>query len=221
MSNLAAAIGELPHVLIFDNGDLSVPFRRVTTRDQVQGLVDLGLVNDYHCRRGRGGPIPFRQEGVSMVDIEIVDVQPQMVMGMTRKGPYKIIAQMIPELFQYLMPKGAQIAGPPVFVCHETSVEEVKKADVEGNAEVEIAVPVAKEIEGTDQIRFYELPGGKMAKTVHKGPYEECEGTYQELFAWICQNQKRITGPTREIYLNDPREVPPEEILTEIYAPIE
>lgn len=29
MSNLAAAIGELPHVLIFDNSDLNTPFRRV------------------------------------------------------------------------------------------------------------------------------------------------------------------------------------------------
>ena len=29
MSNLAAAIRELPHVLIFDNGDLSTPFRKV------------------------------------------------------------------------------------------------------------------------------------------------------------------------------------------------
>ncbi|MFH1920285.1 MAG: zeta toxin family protein [Planctomycetota bacterium] len=29
MSNLAAAIRELPHVLVFDNGDLSTPFRQV------------------------------------------------------------------------------------------------------------------------------------------------------------------------------------------------
>jgi hypothetical protein len=29
MSNLAAAIRELPHVLIFDNSDLSTPFRQL------------------------------------------------------------------------------------------------------------------------------------------------------------------------------------------------
>jgi len=29
MSNLAAAIQELPHVLVFDNGDLNTPFRQV------------------------------------------------------------------------------------------------------------------------------------------------------------------------------------------------
>lgn len=156
-----------------------------------------------------------------MADIEIVDVQPQKVMGMTRKGPYRIIAQMIPELFQHLVPKGAQIVGPPMFLCHETSVEQAEQADAEGSAEVEVVVPVASEIESTDEIRFYELPGGKMAKTTHQGPYEECKATYEKLFAWICQNQSRITGPIREIYLNDPREVPPAEILTEVCAPIE
>jgi len=156
-----------------------------------------------------------------MVDIEIVDVQPQNVMGMTRKGPYQIIAQMIPELFQYLVPKGAQFAGPPMFLCHETSMEQAEQADAEGSAEVEVVVPVASEIAGTDEISFYELPGGKMAKTTHQGPYEECKATYEKLLAWIGQNQHRIAGPIREIYLNDPREVPPEEILTEIHAPIE
>ena len=60
-----------------------------------------------------------------------------------------------------------------------------------------------------------------MAKTVHRGPYEACEPTYAKLFAWIGENGKRIAGPLREVYLNDPKEVPPEEILTEIYAPIE
>jgi AraC family transcriptional regulator len=35
------------------------------------------------------------------------------------------------------------------------------------------------------------------------------------------EKHKKLVGPTREIYLNDPGEVPPEEILTDIYAPIE
>nr|WP_239451403.1 GyrI-like domain-containing protein [Methanosarcina horonobensis] len=37
----------------------------------------------------------------------------------------------------------------------------------------------------------------------------------------MTENGKIITGPVREVYLNDPREVQPEEILTEIYAPLE
>ncbi len=59
-----------------------------------------------------------------------------------------------------------------------------------------------------------------MAKIIHKGPYEACAPTYEKLYTWIEQNGKTITGPVREVYLNDPREVGIEEALTEIYAPI-
>ena len=155
-----------------------------------------------------------------MEEVTVVEVKPQLVLGMRKRGKYEEIAIMLPQIVQHIIEKGVQIAGPPVFVCHETSAEEVKKADSEGNADVEVAWPVAVKMEGADEMTCYELSGGKMAKIVHKGPYQECESTYEKLFAWIAQNGKTIAGPLREVYLNDPREVPEEEILTEIYAPI-
>jgi len=154
------------------------------------------------------------------MDIEIIEVSPQKVIGMTRKGKYEIIAQLIPELCKYAIEKGAQISAPPVFLCHESSAEDAKKANAEGSAMVEIVVPVSREIGGTDAIGYYELPGGKLAKIIHKGPYQDGEPAYAKLFAWLEQNQKTVIGPIREIYMNDPREVPPEEMITEIYAPI-
>jgi len=156
-----------------------------------------------------------------MEEITVVDIPEQKVLGIRKRGKYQMIAELLPQLFQYAVSKGAQFMGPPMFVCHEKGVEEVKKADEEGNADVEVAVPVGGEIEGTDEIKYYSLPGGKMARIIHKGPYEACEPTYNKLFTWIEENGKKIVGPTREVYLNDPREVTQEEILTEIYAPIE
>lgn len=156
-----------------------------------------------------------------MNEITIVEVAPQQVLGMRKRGKYELIAQMIPAVCQYAVKMGAEINGMPTFVCHERSAEEVMKADSEGTADVEVAVPVSKEVAETDEIKYYTLPGGKMAKIIHKGPYEDCGPTYEKLFEWIAENGKTITGPTREIYLNDPREIPKEEILTEIYAPIE
>ena len=60
-----------------------------------------------------------------------------------------------------------------------------------------------------------------MAKIIHKGPYEECVPTYEKLFSWIAGQGKRVVGPIREVYFNDPREVPPEEILTKIYESLD
>ena len=110
--------------------------------------------------------------------------------------------------------------GIPFFLYHEKSVEEAKRADEAGNADIEVCVPILKNIPENDRIRCYELAGGKMAKTVHKGPYQECESTYMELFDWLQKNNHKIVGPIREGYVNDPREVEPEEILTIIYVPV-
>ncbi|MDR7666052.1 GyrI-like domain-containing protein [Methanosarcina sp. Z-7115] len=158
-----------------------------------------------------------------MSEVTVVELSPQRVLGMRRKGAYREIAIMLPRVFEFAFSKNVQIAGYPIFLCHEITHEEVQKADNDENADIEVAVPISGSVEiaGNEEIREYELPGGKMARIVHKGPYEECSPTYEKLFSWIAEKGKRIIGPIREIYFNDPREVPPEEILTEIYAPLD
>ena len=156
-----------------------------------------------------------------MSEISTVEVETQLVLGMKKRGKYREIAVLLPKLFHFATEHKAEMAGYPTFLCHEISVEEVMKADAEGNADLEVVVPIKEKVEGIGDIKCYEIPGGKMAKIVHKGPYEACQSTYEKLYRWIESNGKSITGPVRELYLNDPREIPEEEILTEIYVPIE
>lgn len=155
-----------------------------------------------------------------MADIEIIDVPDQTVLGIRRKGHYRLIPELLAEIAIYAMEKGIAIIGPPVFVCHECSPEEAMKADEEGTADVEVAFPVPEGTLPGPGMQVYTLPGGRMARTYHRGPYEACEPTYLQLFAWLEEQGLAITGPMREMYLNDPHEVPPEEILTEILAPV-
>ncbi len=158
-----------------------------------------------------------------MSEITIVELNPQLVLGMRKIGAYKEIPMMFQRICEFAFSKNIQITAYPAFLWHETTVEEAKKADIEENADIEVVFPISEFIETVEdeEIRVYDLPGGKMAKIVHKGPYEECTLTYEKLFSWIAENGKRIVGPVREVYLNDPREVQPEEILTEIYAPLD
>jgi len=114
----------------------------------------------------------------------------------------------------------AYTAYSALYIMHEKSVEEALKADEADNADIEVCVPIAERIPETDEIKCYELSGGRMAKVIHKGPYEASGPVYEKLFAWILENGHEVAGPIREAYLNDPREVAPEEILTIIYVPI-
>ena len=99
--------------------------------------------------------------------------------------------------------------------------KEWEKANEEGTADIEIAIPVSRKEEDEGEFKFYYIPGSKMAKIVHRGPYKGLGQAYNKLFEWIGSNGEQIIGPIREVYPNNPREVPPEQILTEIYAPIE
>lgn len=155
-----------------------------------------------------------------MIEISVVDEKPQLVASMRRKGHYKEIAVMLPTLFQYIISQAAMIAGPPLYIWHEGSIEEAQQADKAGNADIEVCVPIAAKIPESDEIKCYILAGGKNAQIVHKGPYEACMPAYERLFAWLKENNLKLTGPIRESYLNDPREVAPEDILTLIHAPI-
>ncbi len=155
-----------------------------------------------------------------MEEIAIVEVPDQQVLGITKTGSYTLIPQLLMRLVGYIMEKKYTFAGMPTFLCHETSPECVKEANDKGTAKVEVVWPVAGKVSGSGDIRVYTLPGGKMVRTVHRGPYETCEPTYLALFAWIEKQRLQISGPIREIYPNDPREVKPEEILTEILVPV-
>jgi effector-binding domain-containing protein len=147
-------------------------------------------------------------------------VQPVLVAGIRRRGSYALIPVMIMELFGFLCERGIPPTGGPVFLCHETSREAALAADAGGTAEVEIVVPVTGLFPAAGDISSYRLPGGRMVRIFHRGPYQECIGTYERLFAWIRDQGLEITGPIREIYHNDPREVKPGDILTEILAPV-
>ncbi|MDG6256879.1 MAG: GyrI-like domain-containing protein [Methanomicrobiaceae archaeon] len=100
------------------------------------------------------------------------------------------------------------------------SSDEAFAADAAGNVDIEVAFPITGRSGESGEIRVYELPGGTMAEIVHRGAYGNATATYEKLFAWLESNHTSIVGALREGYLNDPREVPVEEILTEVYAPI-
>ena len=156
-----------------------------------------------------------------MEDIALVEVAAQQVMGIRKTGTYALIPELLMKIYEYSQKKKIVIDGPPLFLCHESSSEAVMEANEKGTAIVEVAWPVSGSVKGSRDIKVYRLPGGKMVHTVHKGPYESCEPTYQKLFAWIEAHGLPISGPIREVYPNDPRVVTPEEIITEIFVPVE
>jgi len=156
----------------------------------------------------------------SMDDIALVEVEALQVLGMKKTGTYQLIPELLMKIYEFTVKKNIPVSGAPLFLCHEITPEAVMEANGKGTATVEVAWPVSGTVKGNREMKVYELPGGKMVHTVHKGPYESCEPTYIQLFAWIEKQGFQISGPIREVYPNDPRLVKPEEIITEIFVPV-
>jgi effector-binding domain-containing protein len=156
-----------------------------------------------------------------MEPITLVEVPDQQVLALRKRGSYRIVAELFSQLFEFVFKKQVAIAGLPMLLLHEASKEEAEEADKIGTADVEVAISVNGQVRTEGEIIAYTLPGGTMARIVHRGPYETMGGSYERLFAWITERGLGMKGPIREVYYNDPREVRPEEIKTEILAPVE
>lgn len=61
---------------------------------------------------------------------------------------------------------------------------------------------------------------GRALQVLHVGPYNEVGGVYRRLIAEAAARGLSCAGPGHEIYLNDPRRVPPGEIKTIVRMPV-
>lgn len=74
------------------------------------------------------------------------------------------------------------------------------------------------EEDSKQQIQKFQVPEGKYAKLVHKGPYEEMYGAWKALEDWDKNKLRRDNQSwSFEKYLNDPKVTKKEELLTEVY----
>ena len=81
-------------------------------------------------------------------------------------------------------------------------------------------VPVPVQPKG--EIGVKEIPGGKYLVFRYKGPYSQLGSVYDTIYGhWIPEKGYSISNhPGYELYVNDPRNTTPEELITDIYVPV-
>jgi effector-binding domain-containing protein len=160
-----------------------------------------------------------RGGNVMPYEVTVKEVAPVAVASLTRRAGLATIGAVIQQGFGAVVAAigtaGAHPAGAPFLVYHDVIDE-----TTEGDVEICIPVPAATVLpDGPVGVR--EVPGGPVASTVHRGPYAELAPAYHVVTGWIEENGRKPSGPPREIYLNDPQSVTPDELLTEVQFPVE
>lgn len=186
----------------------------------------------FHRRFGispsqfRAGVMPktnYQKEKKTMstatYEVKILNLEPKRVIGLRHVGPYEDVGPTFTKLFEWAGSKG--LMGP------ETKVLGVSHDDPNVTESSKIrfdaCITIAKDVQADDSFVKQTLEGGKYAVLTHKGPYTELAPTYDWLFSvWLGDSKESLRDlPPFEIYLGDPETTPPQELLTEIYLPLE
>ena len=161
----------------------------------------------------------IEQEGkMSTYDVVIKKVEPQLVAavrGVVPTPPEQ--GSLWKELGTFFSQRKAATPGPCFTLYHDV---EYKERDLD----LEVCEPLGAPVSGTERVRVYELPGAeRMASTIHHGPFVTINEGYQAIMQWIEANGYRITGPCREVYLQEAQngsQTDPNTV-TEIQFPVE
>ena len=146
---------------------------------------------------------------------EICEQEPQPTLSIRTRTSVKELPQELGKAYgaigQYLGQLGEAPSGGAYAAYFGFNMDDF---------EVEIGFPVTKPLPEKDQITNPEIPGGKLAQAIYTVPYNKIEPAYTALTEYVKENGYEATGVAYEIYLNDPGEVAPEELLTQIVYPL-
>ncbi|MGV4795630.1 GyrI-like domain-containing protein [Rhizobium sp. F40D2] len=154
----------------------------------------------------------------AMFDVTIREIAPTDLIGVAHTGSYMEIGKAFETLFGTLYARslarpemrmiGVYLDDPDIVLAEKLR----SIACVTGSADVPAEAPFEKR----------RIDGGDYAVLRHKGPYADMHKAYQWLYAdWLPKSGRQLKDSVMfEEYLNNPRDVPPTELMTDIHMPL-
>ena len=157
--------------------------------------------------------IQREQEAKSMLEegdftVGEKELEEVLVAGIRWKGRYADTGKALHQVGKLA---GRFIRGKPINLYYDAEYKDEL-------ADIESCFPV-REMKGSGALVLHQLPGGRCAHLVHRGPYEQLGRSYAEIMAYIHKKGYEALLPIRETYLKGPGMIfrgNPRKYLTEI-----
>lgn len=163
--------------------------------------------------------VPMHEEN-TMIDVRIEEAPSLKLIAMEHRGEYMKMGDTMRKLMDWAVARGVATEDAMGVGVYYDDPETVPAEKL--RAEACITAPPGFEPGPDDPVRLIETRAGPHAIATHKGPYDKLGESYRWLFGQWLPTSGREPGeaPPYEIYLNNCWELPPEELLTEIYIPL-
>jgi AraC family transcriptional regulator len=164
--------------------------------------------------------IQYVAEGnAQMHEVEIKRLDEMVLVGLFHQGSYHEIGKAFEKLNVFGRAKG--LMGPDMrsFGVYFDDPDVVETGELNSFA----GIVETQETFPEDPFERVQFSGGRFAVMRFKGPYAQLPSAYHWFYGtWLVQTEQILRdAPCLEAYLNDPREVAPSDLLTDIFMPIE
>ncbi len=153
-----------------------------------------------------------------MFPIEIQTSDTRRLAALAHTGPYAEIGSRFQQMAAIISARNLwpHTRGLVGIYYDDPSIVDAK--DLKSHA----GVLVADGFEIPENLEEVVLAAGRMAVMHFKGPYSGLTAAYDYLYGkWLAEAGEELrNAPSFEVYLNDPMEVKPDDLLTDIYIPI-
>jgi len=144
--------------------------------------------------------------------ITIKDIEPIRVAYKSYKGNVLEAGKHMPSIFKSIKGKNN---GTPFFCIYQVD-------ETTGIGELDLCIPTMEE-PSSQEVFVKEMPRIQAVSITHTGSYDTLPLSYQLLFAYIAENNLKVIGPCREVYIKGPGPIlkgNPDNYITEILLPI-
>lgn len=155
--------------------------------------------------------------GDDAMPVEIQDRPPMRIAAVQHRGPPKEIGRAFERVVAWAGPRGVTLPPAVGVALYLDDMSVTPPQDQRALA----GLTVGPDVTDDDTVSVSEVPGGRHAVLLYKGPYAKIGQGYDELFNWLpTSGEEPADRPMFEVNLNDPRSTAPSELLTEICLPL-